>query len=147
MEFPPIERGKYSNRNEVPTVPLLLILLYTCRSNVPQWELSQSLKYRSKLWTIDVCLVLVTFQLLQYMSECRNTEHDTELLSIVLLFCVTKEWSILCETALLIRDESWYFRIVNLFLDNWGEPRYRISSNHHDISKLRARKKLVQWCC
>ena len=41
-----------------------------------------------------------------------------------------KEWSIFCEIALLIRNESCCCRIVNLFLDNLGQPRYAVSLGH-----------------
>ena len=66
----------------------------------------------------------------QFMSVCPEILNDTALRDILLLFSMVREWSILCYIALLIRHESWYCRIVNLLLDNWGQPRYGVSLGH-----------------
>jgi hypothetical protein len=66
----------------------------------------------------------------QYISDCQGFVHDTEFLNVVILFLIVKEWSIFSEIALLIRHESCYCRIVNLFLDNLGQPQYGLSLGH-----------------
>jgi hypothetical protein len=66
----------------------------------------------------------------QYITDCQDFVHDTELLNVVILFLMVKEWSILCEIALLIRQESCYCRIVSLFLYNMWQPRYGVSLGH-----------------
>jgi len=66
----------------------------------------------------------------QYISDCHSFVHDTELLKVVILFLMVKEWSILCEIALLIRHESCYCRIFNFFLGNMEHPRYGVSLGH-----------------
>jgi len=71
----------------------------------------------------------------QYVSDCQGFVHDTELFNVVIVFLMAKEWSIFNGIVLLIRPESWYCRIVNLFLDNLGQPWYGVSLSH-DIENL-----------
>ena len=71
----------------------------------------------------------------QYISDCQDFVHDTELFKLVILYLVVKEWSILCEIALLIRHGSWYCRIVNLLLGNLRQPQYDVCLSH-DIENL-----------
>ena len=135
MEFPTSWGGKSSNQNESPIFPDVLVLFYSCGNNVTQQQVTPSLKYFSQILDSSRLFSICHFFIAQYISDCQDFVRNTELFNVVILFLMVKEWLILCEIAFLIRHETWYCRIVNLFLDNLGQPQYGVSLSH-DIENL-----------
>ena len=71
---------------------------------------------------IRICHILTA----EYISDCKGILRATELLNIFVLFSLVNLWSILCYIALLIRHESCYAVIVNLFLESLEHSLYGV---------------------
>jgi hypothetical protein len=125
---------------EYPTVPLLLFLLYSCWNNVPQWEVTKSLKYCSKLWTI--CLVFFTFFLLSLFLNVRkfyfytfNGQETSWLISKSSIWTI----NMLCSRTSLSVSKTWYVTI-----NFWLPFPCSLQCIFWNIS-LEYRRRLIRW--